>query len=996
MASGGAGGSRPSSAVVVPGQQQAQAGGSSSSSSDPLFRWRQIEPSGEVYSPRTGHVVVTWKDRLYVFGGTDGSARQADVHEYNTRTNTWHEIRAHGTAPPARSGAQAVCCDGKVWMFGGYTRKDGDYFNDVFQFQLPQSGIRAKWDSISDTIAGAAPSRRTDHSVVLFGRSMYVFGGFDGRTRFNDLHELKLDDTRWIPISTRTRSPKPRFGHSACVFENSMYVFGGWDGHVTLSELQEYNFATNSWQLVTSNDAASSDVVGGTGSRAYFAATESLAPPGGDNHQNAVSTVGGDNSSGSTSSAPCSFQTIRMVTGPGPSARYRHSAVVLSDSMYVFGGVDKDQRRFNDLHQFDFVDRVWVQVDTHIASVPQQIKPTSRTFHRAAADDVSGNMWILGGFDGNRQNDLHAIKLVPHVNIRRAQPGRGVGRLGGSGGSGGSGALGFSGRSGSGGALASGAGRGAGEVAGQLQNVASGVGDASEVNVESWKETKNKIPLKMKNNKYENEAEALTFGLRIRILFCTAATAFMPEDFWRWQEITDQKGKIYTPRTGHAVVVYGNRFYLMGGTDESARQNDIYQFDVESRTWSMLQEVAGTPPSARSGSKAVVHSDSIYFFGGYTKKDGEYFQDLYSFHIPQSYWRKITPTSGHVPPARTDHSCCNYGPNIYVFGGFDGKSRFDDLQKFSVAENKWEKIRQGDNTPMGRFGHSACMYGPSMFVFGGWNGHDTLDDLTEFSTTTNTWYSVPGRGEVPSSRYRHSAIVYGCCMFVFGGVDKRQARFSDLIEFNFDTRTWSRIRTFGEAPSARTFHKSVIYGGRMFILGGFDGQRKNDMFTIAIIEERTAEEKKALGQGRFRGRAAQDVDGTAPDEMAATDGSKKNAVGGSSPSRGRGAASPGASSSAVALAGLATGPPEFGPNGEKLTPEQVEIAMLKAQITEVERRLAQEEERHICKICFEREVNAVILDCSHFVSCSRCVTQLSQCPICRKDIVKGYMQTFNA
>merc|ERR1719171_2330324 len=100
------------------------------------------------------------------------------------------------------------------------------------------------------------------------------------------------------------------------------------------------------------------------------------------------------------------------------------------------------------------------------------------------------------------------------------------------------------------------------------------------------------------------------------------------------------------------------------------------------------------------------------------------------------------------------------------------------------------------------------MYRSSMFAFGGWNGHDTLDDLYEFSMIPAQWHSVPGRGDVPPSRYRHSAVVYGCCMFVFGGVDKRQARFADLCEFSFDTRSWSRVKTFGDPPSARTFHRS--------------------------------------------------------------------------------------------------------------------------------------------------------------------------------------------
>ena len=52
-------------------------------------------------------------------------------------------------------------------------------------------------------------------------------------------------------------------------------------------------------------------------------------------------------------------------------------------------------------------------------------------------------------------------------------------------------------------------------------------------------------------------------------------------------------------------------------------------------------------------------------------------------------------------------------------------------------------------------------------------------------------------------------------MFVFGGVDKRQARFADLYEFNLDLRVWTSVVTSGDVPSARTFHRAAIYRGSM-------------------------------------------------------------------------------------------------------------------------------------------------------------------------------------
>ena len=40
-------------------------------------------------------------------------------------------------------------------------------------------------------------------------------------------------------------------------------------------------------------------------------------------------------------------------------------------------------------------------------------------------------------------------------------------------------------------------------------------------------------------------------------------------------------------------------------------------------------------------------------------------------------------------------------------------------------------------------------------------------------------------------------------------------------------------------------------------------------------------------------------------------------------------------------------------------------------------------ELKLCKICHDRERNATLGPCGHFVSCLKCTTSLKQCPICR-------------
>jgi len=65
----------------------------------------------------------------------------------------------------------------QVWIFGGYTKKDGEYLNDTFQFHLRDS----RWEEVRTV--GEQPARRTDHCMCLYGGELYVFGGFDGRNR---------------------------------------------------------------------------------------------------------------------------------------------------------------------------------------------------------------------------------------------------------------------------------------------------------------------------------------------------------------------------------------------------------------------------------------------------------------------------------------------------------------------------------------------------------------------------------------------------------------------------------------------------------------------------------------------------------------------------------------------------------------------------------------------------------------------------------------------
>ena len=53
----------------------------------PLREWNMIEPTGKIYSPRTGHEVIYHKEKIYLFGGTDDDQRKNDLYVYDVYKN---------------------------------------------------------------------------------------------------------------------------------------------------------------------------------------------------------------------------------------------------------------------------------------------------------------------------------------------------------------------------------------------------------------------------------------------------------------------------------------------------------------------------------------------------------------------------------------------------------------------------------------------------------------------------------------------------------------------------------------------------------------------------------------------------------------------------------------------------------------------------------------------------------------------------------------------
>lgn len=123
---------------------------------------------------------------------------------------------------------------------------------------------------------------------------------------------------------------------------------------------------------------------------------------------------------------------------------------------------------------------------------------------------------------------------------------------------------------------------------------------------------------------------------------------------------------------------------VFGGYDSKRYLNDFHRFHFGTATWSPIVAASGTPPSPRGGHTAVVHRELMFVFGGC---DGwSYFNDCYAFNFVRAEWSAVRIT-GTAPGARSAPATVVHpGRNcMYVFGGYDGARSLNDLFRFNLG-----------------------------------------------------------------------------------------------------------------------------------------------------------------------------------------------------------------------------------------------------------------------------------------------------------------------
>ena len=168
---------------------------------------------------------------------------------------------------------------------------------------------------------------------------------------------------------------------------------------------------------------------------------------------------------------------------------------------------------------------------------------------------------------------------------------------------------------------------------------------------------------------------------------------------------------------------------------------------------------------------------------------------------------------------------------VIVVGGWpwtaNAASRNATLVLNPPPRMAWFTRQWKGNVPRERHFHSAASSsdGRRLVVYGGWRGSQCLSDVVSLDSRTGVWtrLSRDNRSEsVVECRAGHSAVlISNTQMLVFGGMAQNGKSTGQFVLYQLtDTTYRTELIKAPNAPTARSFHGTVLNGNTLFIFGG--------------------------------------------------------------------------------------------------------------------------------------------------------------------------------
>ncbi len=199
---------------------------------------------------RAGHSMASIfkSDNLVMYGGHDGSSYLSDTWVFDESLGDWAQKTITFTTPGRRAYYSMVARpdDDQVMLFGGYDGKSK--FDDTWLYDLSDN----KWVLRKPA---TKPTARMDHAMAAFASDdkVLLFGGDTGSLN-GDTWVYDFSDDKWVNQNPKVK-PRARKFHSMATITKTdkVLLYGGWDGKDN-DETWIYDLSDNEWTLLTPYD----------------------------------------------------------------------------------------------------------------------------------------------------------------------------------------------------------------------------------------------------------------------------------------------------------------------------------------------------------------------------------------------------------------------------------------------------------------------------------------------------------------------------------------------------------------------------------------------------------------------------------------------------------------------------------------------------------------------------------------------------------------------
>lgn len=257
--------------------------------------------------------------------------------------------------------------------------------------------------------------------------------------------------------------------------------------------------------------------------------------------------------------------------------------------------------------------------------------------------------------------------------------------------------------------------------------------------------------------------------------------------------------------------------------------------------WSRAPVSGASHTSLRAHTTTLIGSN-IYIFGGCDSRSC--FNEVYVLDADAFYFSSPF-VCGEIPVPLRAMTCTAVGKKLVIFGGGDGPSYSNDVYVLDTVNFRWSKPKiGGDRTPSKRRAHTACLYKNGIYIFGGGDGVQALNDVWRLDvtdTTKMTWKLIsapttpsgPDDRSKPQARGYHTANMISSKLIIFGGSDGGEC-FRDVWVFDVDTLLFSPVNIPVSYP--RLSHTATIVGSYLFVIGGHDGvEYSNEVLLLNLV-----------------------------------------------------------------------------------------------------------------------------------------------------------------